>query len=94
VPLRWQVGSPVVDAAAIATLRANLHDLAADFHELAASVHDLRAEEHAQALKHSLGDPSLHQLWADLRRTAAAAEWACARKERHAAEQWRRSRGS
>ena len=41
---RWDVGSPVIDAAAIAALRANLHELAADFHELAASIHDLKAE--------------------------------------------------
>ena len=94
VPLDWDVGSSVFDTATIAGLRANLHELAADVHELAAAVHDLRAEEHAQALLHSLGDPGLHQLWADLRRTAAAAEWASARKERHAAEQLRRSPAS
>lgn len=91
VPLSWDVGSSVFDTATIAGLRANLHELAADVHELAAAVHDLRAEEHAQALLHSLGDPGPHQLWADLRRTAAAAEWASARKERNAAEQLRRS---
>ena len=82
VPLSRDVGSPVVDAAPIATLRADLHELAADFHELAAAIHDLRAEEHAQALRDSLGDPIDHQLQADLRRTAAAAERASAQKER------------
>lgn len=82
VPLSWDVGSPVFDAAAVATLRANLHELAAELHELAASVHDLRAEEHEQALLHASGDPVVHQLWADLRRTAAAAERASAQKER------------
>jgi hypothetical protein len=56
--------------------------LAADVHELAASVHDLRADEHAQALLHARGDPILHQLQADLRRTAAAAERTNAQKER------------
>jgi hypothetical protein len=81
VPLSRDVGSPVVDAA-IATLRADLHELAADFHELAAAIHELRVEEHAQALRHSLGDPIHHQLQADLRRTAAAVERASAQKER------------
>jgi hypothetical protein len=94
VPLNWDVGSSVLDAATIAGLRANLHELAADVHELAAAIHNLRAEEHEQALLHSLGDPGHHQLWADLRRTAAAAEWASARKERHAAEHLRRSPAS
>lgn len=75
-------GSPVADAAAVATLRAQLHELAADFHELAAAIHELRAEEHAQALLHSFGDPAHHELWADLRRTAAAAERTIAQKER------------
>jgi hypothetical protein len=81
VPLKWDVGS-VLDATATATLRANLHELAADFHDLAAAIHDLRAEEHVQAVLHSLGDPIRHQLQADLRRTAAAAERASAQKER------------
>jgi len=82
VPLNWDVGSPLLGAAAIAALRANLHELAAEVHELAASVHDLRAEEHAQALLHSRGDPTHHQLQADLRRTAAGAERTNAQKER------------
>lgn len=89
-PLDWDVGSSALDSAAIPALRANLHELAADVHELVASLHDLRAEQHKQALLHREGDPGLHQLWADLRRTAAAAEWASARKERHAAAQLRR----
>jgi hypothetical protein len=82
VPLSRDIGSPVVNATAIDVLRADLHELAADFHELAAAIHDLRAEEHAQALRDSLGDPIDHQLQADLRRTAAAAERASAQKER------------
>ena len=76
------LGSPVVDAAAIATLRADLHELAADCHELAAAIHELRAEEHAQNLLQSSGDPTHHQLQADLRRAAAGAERASALKER------------
>ena len=90
VPLSWDVGSSVLDPATVAGLRANLHELAADVHELAACIHDLRAEEHEQARQHSPDDPGRHQLWADLRRTAAAAEWASARKERHLARQLRR----
>ena len=84
IPLSWDVGSSILDAAAIPTLRANLHELAAEFHELAASIHKLRAEEH------DLGDPIRHRLWAALRRTAAVAERASAQKERHAADYWRR----
>jgi hypothetical protein len=80
--LSRDVGFPVVNATAIDTLRADLHELAADFHELAAAIHELRADEHAQALLHSLRDPIDHQLQADLRRTAAAAERASAEKER------------
>jgi hypothetical protein len=82
VPESRDVGFSVVDAAAVATLRADLHELAADVHELAAAIHEMRAEEHAQALLHSWGDPVLHQLWADLRRTAAAVERGSAQKER------------
>ena len=82
VPRSRDVGSPVVDAVAITILRADLHELAADFHELAAAIHELRAEEHTQALLRPLGDPNHHQLQADLRRTAAAAERASAQKER------------
>src|SRR5215213_5668749 len=82
VPLSRDAGSPMVDAAAIATLRADLHELAAELHELAAAIHEWRADEHGQALRHSLGDPIHHQLQADLRRTAAAAERASAQKER------------
>ena len=82
VPPSRDAGSPVVDAAAIASLRADLHELAADFHELAAAIHDLRAEEHGHALVHALGDPTHHQLWVQLRRTAAAVERASAQKER------------
>ena len=81
-PPSRDIGSPVVNATPIATLRADLHELAADLHELAAAIHELRAEEHAQAVLHSLGDPIHHQLQADLRRTAAAAERASAQKER------------
>jgi hypothetical protein len=84
------VGSPVVGGATNATLRANLHELAAEFHELAASVHDWRAEEHAQALRDSVGDANFHQLWEGLRRTAAAVERGSAYKDRHAAMYWRR----
>ena len=94
VPLSWDTSPSGFDAAAIAGLRANLHELAADFHELAASIHDLKAEGHEQALLHARGDAELHRLWADLRRTAAAAEWASARKERRAAEQLRDGAGS
>ena len=90
VGLSWQVGSSVVGGAAIATLRANLHELAAEFHELVASVHDLRAEEHAQALLDAFGDVNAHELWRDLRRMAAAAERGNAQKERHSADYWRR----
>jgi len=64
--------------------------LAAEFHELAASIHDWRAEEHAQALRDSVGDASFQQLWAGLRQTAAAVERGTAYKERHAAVYWRR----
>jgi hypothetical protein len=84
IPLSWDVGSSILDAAAIPTLRANLHELAAEFHELAASLHDLRAEEH------DLGDPNVHRLWGDLRRAAAVAERTSVQKERRAAEYWRR----
>jgi hypothetical protein len=83
-----QVGAPAVGGATNATLRAHLHDLAAEVHELAASIHDWRAEEHAVAFRLSLGDADFHELWGDLRRTAAAAERACALKERYAAEHW------
>ena len=93
-PLNWDVGSSLFDAATIAGLRASLHELAADVHELAAAIHDLKAAEHEQALRHAVGDPELHRLWADLRRTAAAREWADARKERHAAEQLRHAAAS
>jgi ribosomal protein L12E/L44/L45/RPP1/RPP2 len=79
----------VVGGAPIASLRANLHELAAEFHELAAAIHDWKAEEHAQAVLHSLGDVSFHELWRDLRRTAATAERASAQKQRQAAEYWR-----
>jgi hypothetical protein len=85
-----QVGTPALGGATNATVRARLHELAAEVHELAASIHDWRAEEHALALRLSLGDADFHELWSDLRRTAAAAEWASARKERDAAEYWRR----
>jgi hypothetical protein len=84
IPLSWDFGSSILDAAAIRTLRANLHELAAEFDELAASIHDVRAEEH------DLGDPIRHRLLADLRRTAAVAERAGVQKERGAAEYWRR----
>jgi hypothetical protein len=56
--------------------------LAADLHELAAAIHDFRADEHAQALLHPLVGPIHHQLQADLRRAAAAAERMNAQKER------------
>ena len=79
--------SVVADAAAIATLRANLHELAADFHELAASIHDMAAEQHAQALLHGFGDPILHRQCFQWRRARAAAERASAEKERRAGEQ-------
>ena len=84
------VGSPVVGGATNATLRANLHALAAELHELAASIHDWRAEEHAQALRDPVADADFHQLWAALRRTAAAVERGSAYKERQATTYWRR----
>jgi hypothetical protein len=90
VALSPQVGAPALGGATNATLRAHLRELAAEVHELAASIHDWRAEEHAVAFRLSMGDADFHELWGDLRRTAAAAERACAQKERHAAEHWRR----
>ena len=90
VALSPHVSAPALGGATNATLRAHLHELAAELHEVAASIHDMRAEEHAQAIHLSSADADFHQLWGDLRRTAAAAERASAQKERNAAEYWRR----
>jgi hypothetical protein len=86
-------GSLVVGGATNATLRAELHELAAEFHELAASLHDWRAEEHARALRDSVGDANFHELWAGLRQTAAAVERGGAYQDRHAALYWHRHAG-
>jgi hypothetical protein len=89
---RWDVGSPVVDAAALATLRANLHELAAEIHELAASIDEVKAELHGRPRHDPSGDALRHTRQANRRRAAAAAERASAQKERHAAEQARGQR--
>jgi hypothetical protein len=79
--------STLADAAAIATLRADLHALAASLHDVAAAIHDLRRDEHVQAFLHGFGDPSLHRQGAQRHGAAAAAERASAEMERLAARQ-------
>jgi len=77
----------LVQAAAIAALRADLQELAANLHGVAASIHDLRREEHVHAFLDGVGDPFLHKQGAERHRAAAAIERASAEKERRAAKQ-------
>ena len=75
----------LVEAAAIAALRAVLQQLAASLHDVAADIHDLRRDEHVQAFLDGVGDPILHRQGAERHSAAAAAERACAEEERRAA---------
>jgi hypothetical protein len=83
--LRWTL----LEVEAVATLRAQLQELAADLHDIAASFHDLRRDEHVQAFLDGIGDPIVHRNEAERHRAAAAAERASAEKERKSARQGR-----
>jgi hypothetical protein len=77
----------LVEAAAIAALRADLQQFAASLHDVAASIHDLRRAEHVQAFLDGVGDPILHRQGAERHRAAATEERASAEMERQAARQ-------
>lgn len=80
--------SALDEGAAIATLRADLRELAASLHEVAAGIHDLRRHEHVRAFLDGVGDPILHRQGAERHQAAAVAERANAEKERGTPGPW------
>jgi len=77
--------STLAEVAGLATLRADLRELAVSLHEVAAAIHDVRRDEHVQAFLDGVGDPILHRQDAERHSAAAAAERASAEDERRAA---------
>ena len=84
---RRTLRSTLDEAAAIATLRADLRELAVSLHEVAAGICDLQRNEHVRAFLDGVGDPILHRQCAERYRAAGVAERANAEKERRAAVQ-------